>query len=188
VPHPRVAAVDLGSAPRPERASLRLGIVDTVGTEHDPVEQGREIGACLGADLRFVDRHLTPSGELDAFLLARGCHRVLRRSPRGLIVKIQEGGDDTDALRLEVAAERVAPDAREELPGHGYQDPGAVAREPVGGDRLPVTHAGEPRERELDDLTAAPAVRVSHEADAAGVDVRAVRVPAVTIGHGVSSL
>ncbi len=165
----RLAARRLCLPPRPVRAPFGLDAVDALGPQQDRVPEGRLVDASRRAEVRLVDRDRTPPGDFDALGGARIVDGRLRDTHGVVVRQREERRDDADPGGVEVAPEVLAADPGEVAMRERNQDPGAVAGDAVGRDRLAVTHAREPGEGSIDDLTAGVPGRVRDEADAAGI-------------------
>jgi hypothetical protein len=155
---------------RTERTTLGLVVVDTRGSRDHGVEQRGQVVERGGAEMRLVDRHVAPGHDLEALRGACVDDLVLRALTSVAVAAIEEGGDDADALGVDRGAGR-SREGSEELARQREEHAGSVTGEPVGRDRTAVADAGEPRERQLHDLTARAAALVGDEPDPAGVEL-----------------
>ena len=179
-----VAAARLGGAASPERAPVGFDRVDVVRQGQDRLPERGLVDLGGRAELGLVDGDLSPPHELQSFGRARLRHRRLR-GLGGRVVEVEERVHHAEAAGIDLLTERLAHDAGEEVPRQRHEESGTVAREPVGGHRLPVADARQPGERQLDDLATRLARRPGHEPDPARVELHPVgRDPIRATRHG----
>ena len=174
VAHARLAAGCLRPPPGAIGAPFGVDVVDVSGALQDPVPERRLVDPRRRAEVRLVDRDGTPSRQLDALGGAGVGDGRLRDAHAVVVGDVEERGHDAQAIGVEGSTELLAADASEERAWDRDQEAGAVAGDAVGGDGLTVADARQPGQGEVDDLAARAAGCVRDEADATGIELRAL--------------
>ena len=168
--HALFATARLGTPARSIGASFGLDWIELLGPEHERLNERREVGVRGFADVGFVDRHLAPTGDLEAFRFAPVDDRLLAGRTRRVVVAVEKREHDPEPVGVELRPDGLGTDAREEPLGNRDEDAGAVARQPIGRDRTPVLDAGETGEGEVDDGAGGLSGFRRDEADSAGIE------------------
>src|SRR5262249_21019527 len=148
--------------------------VDAFGALQDAVPQRRLVDPRRRPEVGLVDRYRAPPGDVDPLGAAGVGDSVLRDPHRVVVAEVEEGRHDADAVCIQLEAQLLGADAGEERARDRRQEAGAVARDAVGGDRLPGAPAGQAGQGEIDDLATRRAGGVRDEADAACIELRAL--------------
>ncbi len=131
------------------------------------------------ADRAGIARHVAPAERLLPLLDGDPHAQLLAAQAQRRIVREEAHRDGVVARRRQLQLELGTREAAQQPVRHLQHQPGAVARVGIGPTRPAVLHRGQHRQRALDHLAAAHAVRTRDQAEAAGIVLEATIVEGV---------
>ncbi|MNS58908.1 hypothetical protein D3C72_918450 [compost metagenome] len=164
---PSFGGLPLHRLARDEQPALEGGPVQGAGPLHEHLAHDGHRGAGLGAEHVRLDRHVAPGEGAEPPSGQGGLGDRLGPTPGAGLGRQEDHADRQIAHRKRREARRQRPD--QQPVGQLSQHAGAVAAAAVGGDGPAVRQVRDGGEAHGQDVVAAAAVHVGHEAHATGV-------------------